>query len=489
MNNPTPLHPVATTQAGELPKLPPHPEHNMVWTDREQAAIRAYALSAIEMQASHSAAQWVCTQCGKDCANPFADDICACGNDAFRLRDRAHPSPTTAPAAKGNVLNRDWPEDFGQENGNYENTCRDCSMCFMGNKHRRVCKACATAPAATTPAASESATHTIIELTGHTINVDFATTEAKYRVEIVKALNEAGAPITTKDGQLMNPPDQIRWLAAQVAANKPAEVLTEDQMAHVLKCRSMRDVATRAYNLGLQSKPADIEPVWNGESTIRLTDTEAELMHTINQISEQQVSKPAAASGEINALRSPAFTADDGRPAPQHQVQAGGDAELLKLGAEYKLIKEARAKRGANTTLGTPCCCEFAEDGETLLTCCASHAAWKATGSPERAAKPVDVKNSVLCCINRCVSGGVSMGWISDAEKAKIADFLTSPPAPATVLPAKEVAGLPEHALDAAIEAYDANWSPTNLGRAQKEEAIGAAYFAIIAALKEPKHG
>lgn len=37
---------------------------------------------------------------------------------------------------------RDWPEDFAQENGRYENKCSACKRNFMGNKHRRMCKVC-----------------------------------------------------------------------------------------------------------------------------------------------------------------------------------------------------------------------------------------------------------------------------------------------------------------------------------------------------------
>lgn len=35
-----------------------------------------------------------------------------------------------------------WPEDAGQENGNYENECCVCKKMFVGNKHRVICKGC-----------------------------------------------------------------------------------------------------------------------------------------------------------------------------------------------------------------------------------------------------------------------------------------------------------------------------------------------------------
>ena len=37
---------------------------------------------------------------------------------------------------------RNWIEDYGQENGNYINTCVHCGRLFKGNKRRVVCKLC-----------------------------------------------------------------------------------------------------------------------------------------------------------------------------------------------------------------------------------------------------------------------------------------------------------------------------------------------------------
>jgi len=42
--------------------------------------------------------------------------------------------------------NKDFPEDFHQENGNYENHCCHCHSIFYGNKHRIVCKTCENKP-------------------------------------------------------------------------------------------------------------------------------------------------------------------------------------------------------------------------------------------------------------------------------------------------------------------------------------------------------
>lgn len=42
------------------------------------------------------------------------------------------------------VCDRDWPEDFEHENGEYMNTCCECRNTFAVHKRRVVCKACAT---------------------------------------------------------------------------------------------------------------------------------------------------------------------------------------------------------------------------------------------------------------------------------------------------------------------------------------------------------
>lgn len=43
---------------------------------------------------------------------------------------------------KRDASNRDWSEDYDQENGNYQNKCCFCKLLFYGNKHRVVCKQC-----------------------------------------------------------------------------------------------------------------------------------------------------------------------------------------------------------------------------------------------------------------------------------------------------------------------------------------------------------
>lgn len=39
---------------------------------------------------------------------------------------------------------RDWPEDFGLENGNYSCRCLCCRELFTGHKHRMQCRKCTT---------------------------------------------------------------------------------------------------------------------------------------------------------------------------------------------------------------------------------------------------------------------------------------------------------------------------------------------------------
>lgn len=40
------------------------------------------------------------------------------------------------------LTDRDWPEDFEDENGMYQNKCVYCKNLFFGYKRRVVCKIC-----------------------------------------------------------------------------------------------------------------------------------------------------------------------------------------------------------------------------------------------------------------------------------------------------------------------------------------------------------
>ena len=48
-----------------------------------------------------------------------------------------------ADIIKSFARDRDWPEDYNQENGMYLNVCVRCDFTFKGHKHRRICKKCA----------------------------------------------------------------------------------------------------------------------------------------------------------------------------------------------------------------------------------------------------------------------------------------------------------------------------------------------------------
>jgi len=65
-----------------------------------------------------------------------------------RCRDDCAYDEPAAPLRNA----RNWPEDFQQENGNYECACSLCGSHFIGNKHLVVCRVCAGVPAATSGA-------------------------------------------------------------------------------------------------------------------------------------------------------------------------------------------------------------------------------------------------------------------------------------------------------------------------------------------------
>lgn len=65
----------------------------------------------------------------------------------------------------------------------------------------------------------------IIEIETTPILIDFESTAAKYRTDIIKALHKAGAPMCHEDGQLMSAVEQINWLAAKSVAAPAQEVI------------------------------------------------------------------------------------------------------------------------------------------------------------------------------------------------------------------------------------------------------------------------
>jgi hypothetical protein len=60
--------------------------------------------------------------------------------------------------------NRDWPEDFELNNGNYFCRCCLCSEQFTGRKRRVICKLCAQAQPAPAEVAQEEAVEVVGEV-------------------------------------------------------------------------------------------------------------------------------------------------------------------------------------------------------------------------------------------------------------------------------------------------------------------------------------
>lgn len=58
--------------------------------------------------------------------------------ECFRLAPLVTP-----PAARGDE-ERDWREDFGHENGQYQCKCGTCGNVFVGHKRRVTCRVCAS---------------------------------------------------------------------------------------------------------------------------------------------------------------------------------------------------------------------------------------------------------------------------------------------------------------------------------------------------------
>lgn len=57
--------------------------------------------------------------------------------------DSTETAPGVFHAAHGSA--HSWPEDFGGENGKYQNECVTCKTLFIGHKQRVVCRVCAEA--------------------------------------------------------------------------------------------------------------------------------------------------------------------------------------------------------------------------------------------------------------------------------------------------------------------------------------------------------
>ncbi|MEK7945764.1 hypothetical protein WKR98_13490 [Pigmentiphaga sp. YJ18] len=103
-------------------------------------------------------------------------------------------APVAAPArAAGSP--RDWIEDAGHENGNYQCKCTDCGQTFMGHKRRVVCKVCAQVP-----------THLLERLRYHATDTMNTAFSRSTMTEALQYLEAAQAP--TANGDAL---DAARW--------------------------------------------------------------------------------------------------------------------------------------------------------------------------------------------------------------------------------------------------------------------------------------
>ena len=377
MNNPTPLHPVATTQAGELPKLPECIWHafctkcgksddfqcepgsyicgcgyaRLITQSKMYTAeqMDAHALAAIEMQASHSAADDsvpVCLTCGG--AGSRGEVVCW---DCEGTGNRANPPPTTAPTFEPE--SERTPLSAAILESLYKDAQRGFSVervhaTLMGLINST------TAPAATTPAASSSIDST--SFMGRAIAAAVEAMDvgpgAEWESFIAHISAHTAAQVAIEKAETKRMLDTAGMYqelyskavsAAQVAANTPAEA-PEPEFSIDPDGELCLDWyvggATLSVSIGGNGKLA-----WVADSGSKTTS------------GTKGFSKPAAASGEALPLMRAAFVTSEsdgaGRyslrfkfktmgdmhcasdqwfkycealAAPQHQVQAGGDA-------------------------------------------------------------------------------------------------------------------------------------------------------------------
>lgn len=106
------------------------------WNRRAIAALPARADVGVE-QAAKDIALWWAADCMEQKHNPLSL------NAIERLQERI-VAALARPASSHVMVDseRDWPEDFSQENGNYSCTCHKCGEEFIGYKRRVICKLC-----------------------------------------------------------------------------------------------------------------------------------------------------------------------------------------------------------------------------------------------------------------------------------------------------------------------------------------------------------
>jgi hypothetical protein len=81
----------------------------------------------------------------RDMGTTYDEDVrLECRDALVALRRMRAAILDAAPTPTQQVLRgeRDWPEDFAHENGNYECICCECGQHFIGHKRRVVCRKC-----------------------------------------------------------------------------------------------------------------------------------------------------------------------------------------------------------------------------------------------------------------------------------------------------------------------------------------------------------
>jgi hypothetical protein len=76
----------------------------------------------------------------------------------------------------------------------------------------------------------------VFHFTTTPVVVDFETDAAQYRVEIVKALHKAGAPLCHQDRTLMSAVEQINWLADRAATHEELREVLALLYSEIPKC-------------------------------------------------------------------------------------------------------------------------------------------------------------------------------------------------------------------------------------------------------------
>jgi hypothetical protein len=120
--------------------------------------------------------------------------------------------------------NRDWPEDFEINNGNYFCQCCLCNEQFTGHKRRVICKRCALAQGIAQPAPAEVAQGEVVEVVGWADEsiAAFITHDCKQYGESMGGA--AGSAVTSHKTALMTVAQHTR-IVADMATQPDAELV------------------------------------------------------------------------------------------------------------------------------------------------------------------------------------------------------------------------------------------------------------------------